>query len=85
MTTQPDLPPFTVDAAIPAAAFDLTQTEFRDLMRAGQIATRCERGEGADVGRWRLLFQYGSRVCRLTVNDVGEILGQSRFDRPAQP
>ncbi|MDO5614221.1 MAG: DUF6522 family protein [Paracoccus sp. (in: a-proteobacteria)] len=83
--TPPDLPPFTVDAAIPAAAFDLTQQAFRDLMRAGQIATRCERGEGTDAGRWRLVFQYGTRVCRLTVDDSGNILGQSRFDRPAPP
>ncbi|MDO5705765.1 MAG: DUF6522 family protein [Paracoccus sp. (in: a-proteobacteria)] len=81
--THPHTLPFTVDAAVPAAAFDLTQDEFRRLMRAGQIATRSERGEGEDAGRWRLTFQHGTRVCRLTVNDSGEILTQSRFHRPA--
>lgn len=80
--TEPEKPAFTIDAEVLARAFDLPVEEFRRLMRAGEIANHVERGEGADAGRWRLVFRHGTRTCRLTMDDKGNILGQARFDVP---
>ena len=68
-----------VDASLLANAFDLDPTEIQNLMRAGKITSRCERGVGKDAGRWRLTFWYAQRALRLTVNENGAILSQVCF------
>lgn len=68
-----------VDVSLIANAFDLDPTEIQNLMRAGKITSRCERGVGKDAGRWRLTFWYAQRALRLTVNENGAILSQVCF------
>ena len=68
-----------VDVSLIANAFDLDPVVIQDLMRAGKITSRCERGVGKDAGRWRLTFWYAQRALRLTVNENGAILSQVCF------
>ena len=68
-----------VDVGLIANAFDLDPVVIQDLMRAGKITSRCERGVGKDAGRWRLTFWYAQRALRLTVNENGAILSQVCF------
>lgn len=52
----------TVDAALVAEGFGMSNAKLQALMRAGTITSRCETGEGVDAGRTRLNFLYGNRV-----------------------
>jgi hypothetical protein len=70
----------SVDAAILAEAFALEPAEVPALMRAGEITSLFERGEGEDAGRMRLTFFHRSRRFRLVVDEAGEILQRSRVD-----
>ena len=75
---------FVVDADLLAAAFRLPAASVRALMRDGQITSRCEAGVGEDAGRWRLSFYHGGRVCRLTIDADGTLLGRATFPAPAR-
>lgn len=74
---------FTVDANIIAEGLDLPEHAIARAMSSGAITTRFERGEGEDVGRFRLSFFYRSKTLRLTVDAGGNILSRARFDRGA--
>lgn len=74
---------FVVEAALLAEAFGLTEAGVRAAMRAGRIRSRCERGEGADAGRWRLTFEHAGRALRLVVDDSGSLLQRASF--PVRP
>lgn len=54
------------------------------LMREGQITRRFERGEGEDLGRFRVTFLYGGVTLRLTISADGTVIRQSRI-RGAPP
>jgi hypothetical protein len=73
---------FVVDAGLLAEAFRLSPAEVRALMRAGRITSRCEVGTGTDAGRWRLSFYHGERVCRITVDAEGAVIGRATFPAP---
>ena len=75
---------FVVDADLLAAAFHLPAASVRALMRDGRITSRCEAGVGEDEGRWRLTFYHGERVCRLTVDADGTLLGRATFPAPTR-
>ena len=75
---------FVVDAAVLAAAFRVPAGEVRALMQEGRITSRCEAGAGADVGRWRLTFYHAGRVCRLTVDADGALLGRTTYPARAR-
>lgn len=70
----------SVDAAIIAEAFSLEAADVPALMRAGEITSLFERGEGEDAGRMRLTFFHHSRRFRLVVDEAGDILQRSRVD-----
>ena len=76
---------FVVDADLLAAAFRLPAASVRAQMRDGRITSRCEAGVDEDAGRWRLSFYHGGRVCRLTVDADGTLLGRATFPAPARP
>jgi len=59
---------FEVDAAIIAAAIGLDPASLQKRMRAGDVVSLCERGEGADAGRFRLTFRHAGRVLRLALD-----------------
>jgi len=76
---------FVVSAALLAEAFKMTEEDVRLAMREGTITSRCEAGDGADAGRWRLTFRGAGRVCRFTVDASGAILSKSTFPAGAKP
>lgn len=78
---------FIVPASVLADLFGLTEDAVRQAMRDGAMTTRCEKGEGADAGRWRLGFRHAGRTCRLVVDDSGTILTRTRFSAqtPSNP
>lgn len=69
----------TVDAALLAEGFGISEAKLRSLMRAGSITSRCEVGEGEDAGRTRLNFLYGNRVLRLAVDAAGNLVDPIRI------
>ncbi|WP_424927354.1 DUF6522 family protein [Amaricoccus tamworthensis] len=76
--------PVEVDAKIIADAFSLDAATVQNLMRAGEITSLCERGEGEDTGRMRLTFWYGDRALRLIMTDAGALISQTRFPVPGR-
>jgi hypothetical protein len=75
---------FVVDAALVAEILGIGLVEVREGMRSGAITTRCETGEGADAGRWRLTFHHGGVARRLVVDGSGTVLRRSAFPAPAR-
>jgi len=82
--TRENQPQFSVPAETLAEAFDLSLEDVRAGMRAGTLTSRCERGEGADAGRWRLVFFHAGRALRLTVDGEGRIMTRASFDVPGR-
>lgn len=78
MVTQPvqaPSPAIEIDAALVAPGLGLAQAEFRQLMEQRRITVLCERGTGADAGRYRASFYYGERRVRLVVDRRGRVIG----------
>ncbi|WP_460077640.1 DUF6522 family protein [Roseibium sp. ROS1] len=75
---------FVVHVRLISKAFGLTDLEVRQLMREGRITSRSEKGENEDQGRWRLVFYYGSRALRLTLDNDCNILGHGTFPVPGR-
>lgn len=73
-----------VDAAIIAAGLRLEPERVQPLLRERRIASRIERGENDDAGRFRLTFVHDRRQLRLVVDDTGQILTMSATDLPAR-
>lgn len=65
---------FDVDAATIANGLNLHPSMIPALMKAGEITSACERGEGPDVGRYRLTFRHGAKRHRITLDAAGAIL-----------
>lgn len=73
---------FIVDAGLVAKAFGVTEADVQTFMKSGDITSRCEKGIDEDAGRWRLTFFHQDRALRLTLDESGQILGQSTFTAP---
>jgi hypothetical protein len=73
---------FVIPATLIADGFGLDPSAVPDLMRRGQLTSQTERGTDADAGRWRLTLYHGDRALRLTVDEDGQILQQTRFAAP---
>jgi hypothetical protein len=72
-----------VDAAGLAPLLGLAMEEFQRQMRAGQIATGTEEGQGEDAGRFRVTFTTQKWKLRLTCAADGSVLSQVRTELPA--
>jgi len=70
---------FDVDAATIADGFGLDPSIVPALMKAGAIRSVCERGEGADGGRYRLTFLHGDQRLRVTIDKAGAILATEQL------
>lgn len=70
---------FVVEAPLLAETFGLTEAGVRAAMRAGDLTSRCETGEGEDAGRWRLTFHHRDRALRLVVDAAGTIHKRTTF------
>ena len=70
---------FIVPAQTLAAAFALPAADVPILMRAGQITSLLEQGQGTDAGTYRMTFYHGAQALRLTIDAQGHILKRTRF------
>jgi hypothetical protein len=74
-----------IDASIIGEGLGLEASSVPILMRMGAITSLCERGIGADDGRFRITFFYDTRRLRLVVDAVGSILECSTTDSSDRP
>jgi len=70
-----------VDASIIAEGLRLAPALVQPLMRRGRIASRLERGEDEDAGRYRLTFMHGRRQLTLVLDETGQVLERSATSR----
>lgn len=75
----------TVDSALVGKALNLEPEALRVALRSGEVTSMCERGEGADAGRYRLTFFSPTRRLRLIVDEAGEVLQTSSADYRRKP
>lgn len=64
---------FLLPAELLATRFGWPAETLRDLMRRGLVASRVERGEDEDAGRWRLSVRCGNRRWRAVVEADGTV------------
>ncbi len=64
---------FLLPADLLAERFGWPTQTLRDYMRRGLVASRVERGEGEDEGRWRLSVRCGNRRWRAIVEADGTV------------
>lgn len=74
----------TINAVDHGQQLDLPPDKVQSLMRAGEITSRFETGEGDDKGKVRLTFFHRGRRVRLTCSEDGTVLSTSRVrtERP---
>ena len=70
---------FLLPADLLAARFGWPVETFRNMMRRGFVASRVERGEGEDAGRWRLTVRCGNRRWQAVVEADGTV-GDQRIE-----
>ena len=73
-----------LDADFLAARFSLTEARMQGLMARRMVQSRVERGEGEDVGRWRLTVRIGNRVWRGVVAEDGALQSESMGMSPTR-
>jgi hypothetical protein len=74
-----------IDAEFLAKGLGLSVAEMRDLMRAGAITSRSERGIGGDAGLYRLTFFHAGRRLRLIVDSEGRVIRRNAIDFGDRP
>ena len=67
-------PSIEIEGSVVARALGLDVGVFKQLMADRKITTLCERGTGADNGRYRASFYYGNRRARVVVDQDGRVL-----------
>jgi len=67
---------FVLPAELLAAQFGWPAETLQGLMRRGLVASRVERGEGEDEGRFRLTVRCGNRRWRAVVEADGAVSDQ---------
>ncbi len=70
---------FSVDAEVIASNLDLEASIVQSMMKAGDITSICERGEGEDAGRHRLTFYHGSACLRVVADTDGRVIAVERL------
>ncbi|TNC44168.1 hypothetical protein FHG66_20765 [Rubellimicrobium rubrum] len=70
---------FVIDAQDLGPLLGVDAAQVPDLMREGHLTRRFERGEGEDLGRFRLTFRYGTVTVRLVLTADGTVIEQSRI------
>lgn len=74
-----DGPDFIIDGSVVADRFGLTVDQFRAALRAADIVTICETGEGDDAGCTRLTFRRGALLWRFVLKADGSIVEDPRL------
>lgn len=76
---------FSVDAALIAELLGVAADAVQDLMRAGEITSICERGEGEHAGEHRLTFFHKGRRARVSVDESGRVFRRTVIDYGERP
>lgn len=76
---------FLLPAEMLAERFGWPTQRLRDMMRRGFVASRVERGEGEDAGRWRLTVRCGNRRWQAIVEPDGTVGTQRVEVIPSAP
>jgi hypothetical protein len=79
-----------IDATLVAKGLRMEPEALRAALREGSVTRTIERGEGDDLGRFRVTFYAPTRRLRLLFTAQGAILQTSSADysrkpRPAAP
>ena len=75
---------FVLDAPRLARRFGWSAEELRELMRRGLVTSRVERGEGEDIGRWRLSVLCGNRRWQAVIAADGTVAEEQLEFIPSQ-
>ncbi len=67
---------FQVPTDMLAERFGWTAQTFHNMIGRGLVASRVERGEGEDAGRWRLTVRCGNRRWQAIVEQDGTVSAQ---------
>lgn len=68
-----------IDARDLGTLLGMPPADVQTRMRAGDITSRFETGEGEDAGRFRLTFIHGDQRIRLTCAADGEVISTIRL------
>jgi len=75
----------SIDGAVLARAFGISDDDLKQRMREGTITSRFERGEGEDAGTVRLVFFSRARRIRITADEGGNVLTCGAVDFAGPP
>ncbi len=64
---------FVIDGSVVADRFGITVDALKAALRAANIVTICETGEGEDAGSTRLTFRRGALLWRFVLQADGTI------------
>jgi hypothetical protein len=64
---------FVIDGRVVADRFGLTVEQFRAALKAADIVTTCETGEGEDAGSTRLTFRRDALLWRFVLKADGSV------------
>ena len=70
----------TVDAETIAQGLGIRAIDVPPLMRAGEITSRCEVGQGEDAGLTRLTFFLRGSRFRIVIGAGGRVVWRSTID-----
>jgi hypothetical protein len=70
---------FMIDANDLGPLLGIEPAQVPGLMRDGRITRRFERGEGEDLGRFRLTFRHEAVTLRLVLTADGTVVQRSRI------
>jgi Family of unknown function (DUF6522) len=74
-----------IDATLVAKGLQMEPEAMRAALREGRVTRTIERGEGDDLGRFRVTFYAPTRRLRLLFTAQGAILQTSSADYSRKP
>ena len=75
----------TVDAETIAQGLGIAPMDVQQLMRSGEMTSRCEVGQDEDAGQTRLTFFLRGSRFRIVVDAEGRVLRRSTVDFGQRP
>jgi hypothetical protein len=76
---------FSIDASSLGELLKVPPSRILAMIRANEITSVCERGEGEHEGQYRLTFLYKGLRAQLTVDESGQVTRRSVIDLGDRP